>query len=610
MRNKRLWNVRNLMVSIGVIAILAGTGYAFTRQATPTVPAANQVAQQEAKPEAAPQRVRPEPPEGPPNYLRTEGNKIVDAQGKEVRLTGVNWFGMETGTFAPHGLWERNWEDMLDQIVALGYNSIRLPYSNQLFDPLSLPEGIDYALNPDLRGLNGLQIMDKIVDGAGRRGLKIFLDRHRPDIEKQTNLWYNERYDEERWINDWKMLAARYLGNDTVIGADLHNEPHKEATWGTGDPKTDWRMAAEKAGNAILSVNPNWLIIVEGIENYNGDWYWWGGNLQGVAQHPVRLNVPNRLVYSPHDYGPGVWVQGWFKDPSYPRNLPAIWQKQWAYISDQGIAPILLGEFGGRRSDAESLEGQWQRTLIAFLKEKGMHYSYWAFNANSGDTGGILDEEDESWQAIDQSKQAMLSTYQAPKIPSGQYKKVDLAAAPPYQTATSKRAKLDGELRVLYHADDVYRPGDQHLPGSPQVPAELLQPQIRLFNVGPQPLPLNGLELRYWFNDAAEAQKAAVEFATVGKRSVQAEVVKNQSGEQSHYLKITFGEDAGKVLGKGGVVDIQARVSKEDGTYMQADDFSFDHSRDAEHLKDFRPAEKIALYANGKLIWGTEPGND
>ena len=45
---------------------------------------------------------------GPPNFLHTEGSKIVDSHGNEVRLTGVNWFGMETGTFAPHGLWERN----------------------------------------------------------------------------------------------------------------------------------------------------------------------------------------------------------------------------------------------------------------------------------------------------------------------------------------------------------------------------------------------------------------------------------------------------------------------------------------------------------------------
>src|SRR5689334_22083136 len=37
--------------------------------------------------------------------LHAEGGRIVDAHGNEVVLTGVNWFGLETGTFAPHGLW-------------------------------------------------------------------------------------------------------------------------------------------------------------------------------------------------------------------------------------------------------------------------------------------------------------------------------------------------------------------------------------------------------------------------------------------------------------------------------------------------------------------------
>src|SRR3970282_1786724 len=101
----------------------------------------------------------------------------------------------------------------------------------------------------------------------------------------------------------------------------------------------------------------------------------------------------------------------------------------------------------------------------------------------------------------------------------------------------------------------------------------------------------------------------AVEWSTIGKNNVHAEVVKNNDGDQNYYLKLTFGDDAGEGLGKGSVIDVQPRVSKADGSpFVQANDFSFDHNRDAEHLKDFRPTERIALYDSGKLIWGTEPG--
>src|ERR1700730_7209955 len=67
-------------------------------------------------------------------FIHNVHNKLVDEAGCEVQLTGINWFGFETSTFSPHGLWIRNWQSMLDQIKQAGFNTIRLPYSNQLFD--------------------------------------------------------------------------------------------------------------------------------------------------------------------------------------------------------------------------------------------------------------------------------------------------------------------------------------------------------------------------------------------------------------------------------------------------------------------------------------------
>jgi len=39
---------------------------------------------------------------------------------------------------------------------------------------------------------------------------------------------------------------------------------------------------------------------------------WWGGNLRGVADHPVVISAPDKLVYSVHDYGPDIYMQPWF----------------------------------------------------------------------------------------------------------------------------------------------------------------------------------------------------------------------------------------------------------------------------------------------------------
>ena len=348
-------------------------------------------------------------------YWHTNGSQILDSNNQPVRIAGINWFGFETSSYVVHGLNIRSYKSMLDQMKSLGYNTLRLPYSNQLFDARSTPKGIDFARNPDLQGLSGQQIMDKIISYASQIGLHIILDRHRPDASSQSALWYTAAYPEARWIADWRMLAAGYKDNPMVIGADLHNEPHAPACWGCGDVTIDWRLAAERAGNAILDVNRNWLIFVEGIDCFSSegqtDCYWSGGNLKGATDYPVRLNVPNRLVYSAHDYPASIYPQTWFKDPQYPNNLPGVWDTHWGYLSKNKIAPVLLGEFGSRLQTTS--DQQWLAALVKYLGKgaSGINWTFWCWNPDSSDTGGILNDD---WTTVNQTKQDALTSIEFP----------------------------------------------------------------------------------------------------------------------------------------------------------------------------------------------------
>jgi len=352
-------------------------------------------------------------------FFHTVGNQILDEAGNTVKIAGVNWFGMESDRYAPDGLHARSYKDMMNQMADLGFNTIRLPFSDQLFEAGSRPNGIDFGKNPDLIGLTGLQIMDKIVAYAGQIGMKIILDHHRSGAGAGANgsgLWYEGAYTEQKWIANWSMLANRYAGNSTVIGADLHNEPHGPATWGGGGA-TDWAAAAERAGNAILTANPKWLIFVEGIEAYNNQYYWWGGNLMGVKDRPIVLDVPGRLVYSAHDYPNSIYGQPWFNDPSFPNNLPSKFDQMWGYIYKQNIAPVYLGEFGSRLTDPKDLA--WLTKIKAYLSgdfdangttdiasgKEGIHWTWWSWNPNSGDTGGILQDD---WTSVHQNKVTQL----------------------------------------------------------------------------------------------------------------------------------------------------------------------------------------------------------
>ena len=366
------------------------------------------------------------------NYLHTSGSQILDASGRVVGLSGLNWFGFETDIRAPHGLWQRNWQDVLDQIHALGYNIIRLPFSNAMLAAGTKPTGIDYQKNPDLVNLSALEVMDRIIAGAGARGIRVILDNHRstPGGGPESNgLWYTSSYPESRWIDDWKMLANRYKGNDTVIGMDLRNEPFNSC-WGCGDPSKDWRLAAEKAGNAILSVNPELLIIVEGTSNYNGQSTWWGGNLMGAEDFPVRLQVANRLVYSPHEYPASMYFHPWFSDPKYPHNLLAVWDKYWGYLAAD--TPILIGEFGTRLETDK--DRQWFQTLESYIQAKHLNWTFWSLNPNSGDTGGLLLD---NWLSVHQEKQNILKAIQYPFLSSGMQPLPSAAVASQVPPATS-----------------------------------------------------------------------------------------------------------------------------------------------------------------------------
>jgi endoglucanase len=354
-------------------------------------------------------------------YWHTSGRQILDEAGQPVRIAGINWFGFETANHAVHGLWSRDYKSMIDQMKSLGYNTLRIPYSDDIFKSGTVPNSIDFSSgkNADLQGLNSLGVLDKIVSYAGQDGLKVILDRHRPDSGGQSALWYTSAVPESTWIANLKALATRYKGQDTVVGIDLHNEPHDPACWGCGDTATDWRLAAQRAGNAVLGVNPDLLIFVEGVQTFNGVSGWWGGNLMGVAQYPVQLNVANRVVYSAHDYATSVAQQSWFSDPSFPANMPGIWDKYWGYIFKQNIAPVWVGEFGTTLQS--TVDQKWLAALVSYLRPTStygadsFHWTFWSWNPNSGDTGGILKDD---WQTVDTVKDGYLASVKAPGFPS------------------------------------------------------------------------------------------------------------------------------------------------------------------------------------------------
>ncbi|MFN4263390.1 MAG: cellulase family glycosylhydrolase [Thioalkalivibrionaceae bacterium] len=333
-------------------------------------------------------------------YYTTEG-VIYDHSGAPVQLRGVSWFGFETQDAHLHGIWARNLEDTIAQMQSIGINAVRLPFCPDTLKGIE-PLSIDYSLNPDLKGLDSLEILDRVMARFNDAGMHILLDHHRPDCNAISELWYTETYSEQDWINDLVFVAERYKDLPFFMGLDLKNEPHGAATWGTGNTATDWNRAAERAARAVLAVKPNLLIFVEGIGTQtfctepSGN-HFWGGNLEPLSCQPLDIQ-PGQLVLSPHVYGPDVFDQPYFQSGSFPGNLPTIWETHFGFATTLGYT-LVVGEWGGRYGlGGDPRDRVWQDAFVDWMDSKNLRNSfYWSWNPNSGDTGGLLEDD---WQTL------------------------------------------------------------------------------------------------------------------------------------------------------------------------------------------------------------------
>ena len=262
----------------------------------------------------------------------TSGTQILNPSGQQYVISGVNWYGFETTAYVAHGMYAKNYTAILDSVKQYGYNTVRLPFSNYMWEKNPTPGSNQISACAACKGKHSRDIMAMIINYAGSIGLHVILDNHRSEAgnsAEDNGLWYyssgSSSYPESSWISDWVNIQRWLHGvqqtsgsmdtiavNDTasdgfptVIGFDLRNEPHTPCAhtgctyntgsqWGTGDgidPATnpnpnpfapscvasgschDWRLAAERAGDSVFgdAAANGWgypLIFVEGISQY------------------------------------------------------------------------------------------------------------------------------------------------------------------------------------------------------------------------------------------------------------------------------------------------------------------------------------------------------
>lgn len=371
--------------------------------------------------------------------LHTRGRYIVDAHGRRFRFRGINWYGASDAYHVVGGLDVQRLDTICGTVSALGFNVVRIPFSNEMLRANTVtPGSVNLEINPELSISSPLEILDAVVKCLGRHKVAVVLNNHTTYGEwcggpDRNGLWFSpgsKEYTEERWFQDWAMLAKRYRKCSHVVGFDLRNEvrfcpwPLRWPSWEGGFISRlfggcDWAAAAEACADRIVSENEDALIIVERVI-----WPMRSLSQYSVCPGPLLPKLQNRLVLAVHHYswnGPGRYLAfghlmtskvmrlvktvvrkiGLFSQANYgDMSCTELFEEllqQWGFLLEEDICPVWVSEFG---ADPENgYDKQWFERFVRFLVAMDVDWAYWPLNvgrkpgSEEGEPYGMLNPD-------------------------------------------------------------------------------------------------------------------------------------------------------------------------------------------------------------------------
>jgi hypothetical protein len=386
-------------------------------------------------------------------------NGLFNSNNKKTSIQGINYFGFNNRQTMVDGLWAggnsaaTDFKQIVSTIHLLGFNAVRLPFT---FNDLKLQtqskaihcyqsSGDDLIKRtidpnvpasrvpsyPDIGSIklerygmcntylpNGkvidrfVWVIEKLID----KGLYVIIDYHPMNTE---NIAYDVNSFVTSWKNLWNKITSHPKYYTTMKGRvilDLFNEPDSmQIYWNPRNSKPGATDLYLKTMDALHNIgNPLFMVEGTGQTSHNINWG------DGFATDPqiirrygiddpsaffkalVRKPYLNRVIISPHVYGPTISLSD---KASTGEQLFARLNSSFGYLANPGFCdntkctkfPILIGEFGSFFTDKRDIAhlndfAYWIKTTL-----KEFNWAYWTYNQNSGDTGGIVEN---NWQNI------------------------------------------------------------------------------------------------------------------------------------------------------------------------------------------------------------------
>ncbi|WAM33660.1 glycoside hydrolase family 48 protein [Caldicellulosiruptor morganii] len=131
----------------------------------------------------------------------------------------------------------------------------------------------------------------------------------------------------------------------------------------------------------------------------------------------------------------------------------------------------------------------------------------------------------------------------------------------------------------------------------------VLNPKIKIENVGTTAVDLSRVKVRYWYTIDGEATQSVSVASSINPAYIDVKFVKLGAnvGGADYYVEIGFKSGAGVLAAGQSTKEIRLSIQKSSGSYNQSNDYS------VRSVTSYIENEKVTGYIDDAIVWGKEP---